>query len=268
MVVLLLVWAGGHAPDARRAPAAAADAGAHPLLATDALGWLRGTALPGITAIAVLVGLGHSFLAMSGWESLAQVYREIEHPKPLNLRRAGLVIFVYSVIFTASVSFLAVALIPDARALEVLRQPDLRPGDAPGGPAARSACCSRASSCVVGFLILAGAVQHGHRRLERRGQPGLGRRRAARLVPQAAPEVRHHLPDPERDRRPAAADAHRSAAATSTCWARRTRSASSGASRSRASRCSCCATRSPARASGGCRSTCGSAASNSRSAWR
>ena len=51
---------------------------------------------------------------MSGWESLAQVYREIEHPKPRNLRRAGLVIFVYSVVFTTSVSFLAVALIPDA----------------------------------------------------------------------------------------------------------------------------------------------------------
>ena len=42
------------------------------------------------------------------------MYREIEHPKPLNLRRAGLVIFIYSVVFTASVSFLAVALIPDA----------------------------------------------------------------------------------------------------------------------------------------------------------
>ncbi len=61
----------------------------------------KGTRWPTFTAIAILVGLGHSFLAMSGWESLAQVYREIEHPKPQNLRRAGLVIFVYSVVFTA-----------------------------------------------------------------------------------------------------------------------------------------------------------------------
>jgi hypothetical protein len=45
---------------------------------------------------------------------LAQVYREIESPKPRNLRRAATVIFVYSVVFTAAVSFLAVALIPDA----------------------------------------------------------------------------------------------------------------------------------------------------------
>ncbi len=47
----------------------------------DALGWLKGTIWPGFTAIAILVGFGHSILAMSGEESLAQVYREIEHPK-------------------------------------------------------------------------------------------------------------------------------------------------------------------------------------------
>ncbi len=34
-----------------------------------------------ITLAAVFVGLGHSVLAMSGEESLAQVYREIEHPE-------------------------------------------------------------------------------------------------------------------------------------------------------------------------------------------
>ena len=99
MVVILLVWSavtlmlrGGHLPP----PPTLANI----RFSEDALGWCRGTPLPGITAIAVMVGLGHSFLAMSGWESLAQVYREIEHPKPLNLRRAGMVVFVYSVIFT------------------------------------------------------------------------------------------------------------------------------------------------------------------------
>jgi amino acid transporter len=80
----------------------------------EALGWLKGTRLPTVTLIALLIGFGHSFLAMSGEESLAQVYREIEHPKALNLRRTGLVIFVYSLVFTSSVSFLAVALIPDS----------------------------------------------------------------------------------------------------------------------------------------------------------
>ena len=78
-----------------------------------ALGWLKGTALPQITAIAILIGLGHSLLAMSGEESLAQVNREIASPKLLNLERAGLVIFIYSLAFTSLVSFFAVMLIPD-----------------------------------------------------------------------------------------------------------------------------------------------------------
>jgi amino acid transporter len=47
----------------------------------DALGWLRGSGLETIGLIGIFVALGHSLLAMSGEESLAQVYREIEHPK-------------------------------------------------------------------------------------------------------------------------------------------------------------------------------------------
>ena len=79
------------------------------------LGWLDGWKLAhSITIIAVLVGLGHSVLAMSGEESLAQVYREIEHPKLPNLKKAGLVIFVYSLLFTSLVSFFAVMIIPDS----------------------------------------------------------------------------------------------------------------------------------------------------------
>jgi amino acid transporter len=78
------------------------------------LGWLdRYQWAHMITLIAILVGLGHSVLAMSGEESLAQVYREIEHPKLKNLKKAGLVIFVYSLVFTSMVSFFAVMIIPD-----------------------------------------------------------------------------------------------------------------------------------------------------------
>ena len=112
MVVILLAWAGVTLL-LRGGSLAPPPTIQNIHFSPEALGWLKGTALPTITAVAVLVGFGHSFLAMSGWESLAQVYREIEHPKPQNLRRAGLVVFLYSVIFTASVSFLAVALIPD-----------------------------------------------------------------------------------------------------------------------------------------------------------
>jgi len=79
----------------------------------EALGWLKGTIAPSITAIAILIGLGHSLLAMSGEESLAQVNREIAHPKLKNLERAGFVIFVYSLLFTSLVSFFAVWIIPD-----------------------------------------------------------------------------------------------------------------------------------------------------------
>src|ERR1700732_1494448 len=66
-----------------------------------------------ITLIAIFVGLGHSVLAMSGEESLAQVYREIEPPKLPNLKKAGLIIFIYSLVFTSLVSFFAVMIIPD-----------------------------------------------------------------------------------------------------------------------------------------------------------
>jgi amino acid transporter len=78
------------------------------------LGWLSGMQWARtITLVAVFVGLGHSVLAMSGEESLAQVYREIEHPKLPNLKKAAFVIFIYSMVFTSLVSFFAVMIIPD-----------------------------------------------------------------------------------------------------------------------------------------------------------
>ena len=77
------------------------------------LGWLEGTWLSHLTFIILFVGFGHSVLAMSGEETLAQVNREIEHPKLKNLQRTGLVIFIYSLVFTSLVSFFGVMIIPD-----------------------------------------------------------------------------------------------------------------------------------------------------------
>ena len=37
--------------------------------------------------IGLFIAFGHSILAMSGEETLAQVYREVESPKLLNLKR-------------------------------------------------------------------------------------------------------------------------------------------------------------------------------------
>jgi amino acid transporter len=113
MVVALIAWCsytlyvvGFHLPPAPRPR--------NILLNVHSLGWLYGSHIPHlITMVAVFVGLGHSVLAMSGEESLAQVYREIEHPKLANLKKAALVIFIYSMVFTSLVSFFAVMIIPD-----------------------------------------------------------------------------------------------------------------------------------------------------------
>jgi amino acid transporter len=123
----------------------------------DALGWLKGTIWPTFTAVAVFVGFGHSILAMSGEESLAQVYREIERPKVKNLQRAGMIIFVYSLLFTGLVSFFASAIIPDA--IRPRFYDNLISGLAMNliGPLPLR-LLFQAFVVVVGFLILAGAV--------------------------------------------------------------------------------------------------------------
>jgi amino acid transporter len=79
----------------------------------ESLGWLHNTWFANLTWIILFVGFGHSVLAMSGEETLAQVNREIEHPKLKNLEKTGLVIFIYSLLFTSLVSFFAVMIIPD-----------------------------------------------------------------------------------------------------------------------------------------------------------
>jgi amino acid transporter len=113
MVVILIVWCivtilkNGYNPVPLPVPA-------NLKFSPEGLGWLKGTLAPSITIIAVLIGLGHSLLAMSGEESLAQVNREIAYPKLKNLERAGFVIFIYSMMFTSLVSFFAVMIIPDA----------------------------------------------------------------------------------------------------------------------------------------------------------
>jgi hypothetical protein len=94
---------------------------------------------------------------MSGEESLAQVYREIEHPKLPNLKKTGLVIFIYSLVFTSLVSFFAVMLIPDAQRQNFLE--NLIGGLAMNleGPFILR-LIFHGFVVVVGTLILAGAV--------------------------------------------------------------------------------------------------------------
>ena len=63
--------------------------------------------------VGIFIAFGHSILAMSGEETLAQVYREVESPKLTNFKKAAFIVFVYSLVLTAGISFLAVLLIPD-----------------------------------------------------------------------------------------------------------------------------------------------------------
>ena len=113
MVVILIVWCSITVLRAPvQLPPSPLHAGVIPLN-KESLGWLNGTWFGHITWIILFVGFGHSVLAMSGEETLAQVNREIEHPKLKNLEKTGLVIFIYSLLFTSLVSFFAVMIIPD-----------------------------------------------------------------------------------------------------------------------------------------------------------
>ncbi len=121
------------------------------------LGWLKNTSLPSIGLIGIMIAFGHSVLAMSGEESLAQVARELEAPKLKNLKRAGMVIFVFSMVFTSLSSFFAVMIIPDA--VRPQYTGNLLSGLAMSviGPEWLK-LLFQAFVVIVGFLILAGAV--------------------------------------------------------------------------------------------------------------
>jgi amino acid transporter len=79
----------------------------------DALGWLKGTFWPQIGAVAVIVAFGHSLLSMSGFETLAQVYREIASPKMKNLKITGNIVSGYAVVCTGFITLFAGMIIPD-----------------------------------------------------------------------------------------------------------------------------------------------------------
>jgi amino acid transporter/nucleotide-binding universal stress UspA family protein len=108
--------------------------------------------------LGLLIAFGHSILAMSGEETLAQVYREVESPKLPNFKKAAFIVFLYSLLLTATISFLAVLLIPDEIRMKDYSD-NLIGGLAMyvwGHPYARLAL--NAFVVLIGFLILAGAV--------------------------------------------------------------------------------------------------------------
>lgn len=124
-----------------------------------ALGFLQGTQLASLFGLfGVLMAFGHSILAMSGEETLAQVHREIAHPKLKNLKRAAIVIALYSFIFTGVASLLAVMIIPDSVRMPLYNR-DLLAGLAMYmvGPFSLRVLF-RIFVVAVGMLILSGAM--------------------------------------------------------------------------------------------------------------
>ena len=104
------------------------------------------------------MAFGHSILAMSGEETLAQVNREIAHPKLKNLKRAAIVIAIYSLVFTGGATLLASMLIPTGPRIHVY-QDNLIAGLAMYmvGPMFWR-ILFRVFVVLVGFLILSGAI--------------------------------------------------------------------------------------------------------------
>jgi amino acid transporter len=156
MVIILLVW-GCYSVFVKGAVLPPPPTPANLQFSPDAQGFLMGKGLPLLGLFGILMAFGHSILAMSGEESLAQVNREIEHPKLKNLKRAAIVIAIYSLIFTGGATILASMLIPLKD--HVLYQDNLIAGLAMNmvGPMFWK-IAFRIFVVLVGFLILSGAI--------------------------------------------------------------------------------------------------------------
>ena len=123
----------------------------------ESLGWFEGTIWPSFTAVAIVIAFGHSLLSMSGFETLAQVYREIASPKLKNLRITGNIVCIYAVVCTGVITLFAGMIIPDSVRLEYVD--NLLGGLAmhlAGPPVLR--LLFHVFVVVVGVLILSGAV--------------------------------------------------------------------------------------------------------------
>ncbi len=114
MVVMLMIWSVYTIIVRGGAPLPPAPTLENLRFTKESLGWFEGSFWPNIAAVGLLIAFGHSLLAMSGFETLAQVYREIAYPKMKNLKITGNIVCFYAVISTGLISLLAVMIIPDA----------------------------------------------------------------------------------------------------------------------------------------------------------
>src|SRR5215469_1341532 len=114
MVVILLIWCPitiglkGRWENLPPAPVAS-----NLTFAEDAKGWFKDTFWLQIPMVVIIIAFGHSLLSMSGFETLAQVYREIAYPKLKNLRITANITCWYAVFCTGVVTLFAAMIIPD-----------------------------------------------------------------------------------------------------------------------------------------------------------
>ena len=114
MVVILLIWCPLTIFLKGRWQLPPAPLSRNIAFAPDAQGWFEGTFWLQIPMVVIIIAFGHSLLSMSGFETLAQVYREIAYPKLKNLRITANIICWYAVICTGVVTVFAGMIIPDA----------------------------------------------------------------------------------------------------------------------------------------------------------
>jgi amino acid transporter len=126
----------------------------------ESLGFLKDAELHKMFGLfGIMIAFGHAVLAMSGEETLAQVYREIGSPKLKNLKKTALIIAVFSFLFTGVTSLLVVMLVPDSVRMLPENKDNLLGTLAMylAGPQLLK-LFFRAFVVIVGFLMLSGAI--------------------------------------------------------------------------------------------------------------
>ena len=113
MVAILLIWCPLTILINHRTQLPPAPVPANITFSHDAQGWLAGTFWLQIPMVLIIIAFGHSLLSMSGFETLAQVYREIGYPKMKNLKITANITCFYALICTGVVTLFAVMIIPD-----------------------------------------------------------------------------------------------------------------------------------------------------------
>ncbi len=157
MVVMFLIWCSVTLLVRGPAQIPPSPAPGNVNFSEESLGWFHRTFWPTIPVVAIIIAFGHSLLSMSGFETMAQVYREIASPKLRNLRITGNIVCTFAAISTGGVTLLAAMIIPDAARRQYVE-------NLLGGLAMHLAgpellrLVFHVFVVIVGILILSGAV--------------------------------------------------------------------------------------------------------------